>query len=310
MTINQIKYFISVAKHLNFTKAAKDHYIAQTAISQQIINLEKELNTLLFHRNKRTVQLTKAGAIFYEETQHIVSILENAIHTTQLNTQINSSKYQGTLTIGFQHPHQTGLAASLVQNFCSTYPNVTLKLMPDFRDNLPRALQEGALDLVFYAIETMNEVGDFSWKLIAHLSKNNLCAVMPTKHPLAKKTSVTRAALAHERFVHFDRNSSPMSYYRMIRDCEKSGFLPNIVAETTAPETLLFLVESGTGIAVIPRCFETYSNTDAVRFIDLIKENKTTDLVVMWRQNNFNPAISMFLSLIQNENQEEYQLST
>ncbi|MBP2642838.1 MAG: transcriptional regulator AlsR family [Firmicutes bacterium] len=309
MTINQIKYFISVAKHLNFTKAAKEHYIAQTAISQQIINLEKELNTVLFHRNKRTVQLTKAGAIFYEEAQHIVSILENAILTTQQTTQINSSNYQGALTIGFQHPHQTGLAASLVRNFCSTYPNVTLKLMPDFRDNLPKALQEGDLDLVFYAVETTNEIGDFSWKLIAHLFKNYLCAVVPTKHPLAKKNSVTRAALAHERFVHFDRHSSPMSYYRMLRDCEKCGFLPNIVAEATDPETLLFLVESGTGIAVIPRCFETNSNKDAVQFINLIGENETTDLVVMWRQNNYNPAISLFLSLIQNEKQE-CQLST
>lgn len=298
MHINQLYYFISVANHLNFTKAAKEHCIAQTAISQQIINLEKELNVQLFYRNKRTVLLTQAGTTFFGEVKQVVANLESAIQHAQLTSQLDSSKYQGTLALGFEQTHEKGLLANLIRNFCGTYPNIKLTLTHESQDQLIEKLQAGTLDFVFRRAFLIEEVSNITWQVLSSVYKDPFCAIMHVNHPLAQEKSVDRALLANERFVHFDRNSNPLGFQAMMRDCQQSGFVPNIVAESASPETLLLLVEAGTGITVLPRSFEIYANKDMVRFVELAGEGEYSELIVAWRNNNFNPAIAMLLSLI------------
>lgn len=66
MTLQQMRYFIAVAQNLSFSKAAQQHYVSQTAVSQQIKLLEEELETELFQRTRHSVALTSAGQVFYE----------------------------------------------------------------------------------------------------------------------------------------------------------------------------------------------------------------------------------------------------
>ena len=63
MNTTQLEYFVSVAELHSFTKAAQKHYVSQTAVTQQIQNLEEILNTTLFDRTKRPIQLTDEGAM-------------------------------------------------------------------------------------------------------------------------------------------------------------------------------------------------------------------------------------------------------
>ena len=70
MDIRGIKYFISAAECLNFTRAARECFITQTAMSQHIANMEKELGFQLFRRNNRNVELTPAGRDFYEQKRN------------------------------------------------------------------------------------------------------------------------------------------------------------------------------------------------------------------------------------------------
>ncbi len=64
MEIRKLSYFISVVKHKNFTKAAQEHHMVQTAMSRQIASIEEELGVVLLKRNNRTVLLTSAGEVF------------------------------------------------------------------------------------------------------------------------------------------------------------------------------------------------------------------------------------------------------
>lgn len=70
MTLQQMRYFIAVAQNLSFSKAAQQHYVSQTAVSQQIKLLEEELETELFQRTRHSVVLTSAGQVFYEYAVH------------------------------------------------------------------------------------------------------------------------------------------------------------------------------------------------------------------------------------------------
>lgn len=79
MKINKLIYFLSVAEHLNFTKAAEECYLAQPAISQQITSLEQEIGFQLFKRSSRSVELTEAGKTFCEEIKSVVEKYKNAV---------------------------------------------------------------------------------------------------------------------------------------------------------------------------------------------------------------------------------------
>ena len=78
MTLQQMRYFIAVAQNLSFSKAAQQHYVSQTAVSQQIKLLEEELETELFQRTRHSVALTSAGQVFYEYAVRITDLAEDA----------------------------------------------------------------------------------------------------------------------------------------------------------------------------------------------------------------------------------------
>src|SRR5687768_209756 len=96
MDIRPLRYFISVAEHLNFTEAAKQLYVAQPAVSQQIAFLEKKLGVKLFHRNKHSVQLTNAGSIFLKDAIQLLKKLDESIE----NARQAEAGLIGTLNIG------------------------------------------------------------------------------------------------------------------------------------------------------------------------------------------------------------------
>ena len=83
MTLQQMRYFIAVAQNLSFSKAAQQHYVSQTAVSQQIKLLEEELETELFQRTRHSVVLTSAGQVFYEYAVRITDLAEDAARRTR-----------------------------------------------------------------------------------------------------------------------------------------------------------------------------------------------------------------------------------
>lgn len=101
MDIRQLRYFITVAEHLNFTKAANQLYVAQSAISQQIADLEDQVGVKLFIRNKRSVKLTPAGSVFLKEAIEIVEKTSGAIEKAKQTDE----GIIGSLSIGFLAVH-------------------------------------------------------------------------------------------------------------------------------------------------------------------------------------------------------------
>ena len=81
MNLNKLQYFLSVAECLNFTEAARRHYISQTAMSQQILALEQELGVTLFHRSRRQVTLTPAGTALVAEAQKLLAQYDSLLET-------------------------------------------------------------------------------------------------------------------------------------------------------------------------------------------------------------------------------------
>lgn len=291
MNIKQIQYFISVAEHLNFTKAAKENYLSQTAISQQIKNLEDNLGFKLFIRNKHSVKLTPSGDVFFIESKSLIETLNNAVNKASLA----SFGYIGTITIGFLEGYENILLPKLISNFKDKYPKISLNIIRGNIDELYKKLQNNLIDFVFgydFAID--------SYPLIKSkvVSSCPLCVVVYAGHKFSYKNPINRNELSNEDFIFIDRTISPFAFDSIISAFVSFGFSPNIKHTVDSIETSLLMVKSKLGITILPKFQDNYRSNDLV-FIPL--ENEYVNSTISWNKNNTDSKIKIFLDFIDNE---------
>lgn len=291
MNIKQIQYFISVAEHLNFTKAAKENYLSQTAISQQIKNLEDNLGFKLFIRNKHSVKLTPSGDVFFIESKSLIETLNNAVNKASLA----SFGYIGTITIGFLEGYENILLPKLISNFKDKYPKISLNIIRGNIDELYKKLQNNLIDFVFGYDFAIDSYPFIKSKVV---SSCPLCVVVYAGHKFSYKNSINRNELSNEDFIFIDRTISPFAFDSIISAFVSFGFSPNIKHTVDSIETSLLMVKSKLGITILPKFHDNYKSNDLV-FIPL--ENEYANSTISWNKNNTDSKIKIFLDFIDNE---------
>ena len=124
MELRQLRYFIAVAEHLNFTEASKRLFVAQPAVSQQIAGLEKSLGLKLFIRDKHSVKLTPAGRVFLNDAIDLLSRSEEA----EKRVKKAASGEVGQLSIGFLNAPVKKFLPHLVKEFRGDFPHIQISL--------------------------------------------------------------------------------------------------------------------------------------------------------------------------------------
>ncbi len=287
MDIRQLKYFISVAEHLSFTKASKQLFVAQSAVSQQIADLEKKIGVKLFVRDKRSVKLTNAGSVLLKEALNIVSKTEEAIEKTR-QAELGML---GSLSIGFLGYSEKLIMPHLIRQFRGNYPKINLELDQYSQGHLLEALNTGELDVGFTFSFAINQIDDLKG---INAFKETISVVMNREHPLANKDVINITDLSNEKFIVQNRKESPQGYAQTLSICSNNDFYPNIVAEPRLLSTVLLLVDTGIGIAILPKSLQTNASS-SLKFVDIKGEKINYDLVVAWKKTNNNPSISLFL---------------
>lgn len=298
MNLNQLEYFISVAETLNFTKAANNCYISQTAMTQQIKALEKIVGVPLFIRDKHHVELTSAGQIFLKEARGIVDRSQKAIKLARST----STGFEGKLTIGFICGYGNGRFVEVIRDFHKMYPNIQLSLIRDNMSVLFEKMEKGECDIVFTISPYRQAYSDYE-----HLPINSypvLAALYPG-NPLSKKKNLSYNDLKDEDFI-------IMQPYRRAKDeaeesmliYDRGGFFPNIVAMEGEPEVLLSMISIGLGISILPEyIIRLYQRDPNLVFLPLLKEDgkaETMDFELSWPKINKNAAVEHLVEFVQN----------
>jgi DNA-binding transcriptional LysR family regulator len=291
MEMRQLKYFASVAEYLNFTEAARHLYVAQSAVSQQIAALEKELGVSLFQRNKRSVKLTNAGQVLLKETHFLLSRMNEAVEKAR---QADAGLI-GTLRIGFLGYTERIFLPPLIRRFRKIYPQIELKLDKYHHGELIEMLSNEELDIGFTLAFGIEPVSSLDFQTIF---QENIAVVMHEDHPMASLKTVDLAALASEPFVVLNRRESPQGYQQTLQICSNHGFTPKIEHEPRLMQTLLMLVDAGLGISILPLSAQLQAS-DTLRFISLKEQQRGHELVAAWKKNNTNPSIPLFLKEIE-----------
>ena len=182
MELRQLRYFLKVAELLNFSEASKALFVTQSTLSQQIKQLETELDTTLFERNSHEVTLTEAGQKLVRYAQKVVI---DADICQQKMTDLKSL-LTGELNIGVTFTFSPLLTETVLE-FMERYPDVRLNIIYKTMAELMDMLQRHEVDFVlaFKPTEKNERVESYL------LFNNNLVAVMSSTHPFAKRKSIS-----------------------------------------------------------------------------------------------------------------------
>lgn len=239
MTFDQLDAFLAAVRSDTFFDAAESLHITQSALSKQILKLEKELDLYLFDRSGRSAVLTDVGRIFYEEAQGLSAQYHRALDRMQeFKTASRLSLRLGTLPVLSQY-HLTGM----LKDFSSSHPEIRLSMDELEEEDLTYGLKQGRFDLIIIR-DLFLDQSEFQFY---PLSSDRLVAVFPSDHPLAEEKTVSIEDIAGEPFVLMHPYTA---IYRLCLSLfQDAGIRPDIV-RTARMESILSAVTLHEGISL------------------------------------------------------------
>lgn len=293
MDINQLRYFISVAQTLNFSEAARRNGLTQPSISHHISELEKQLETQLFIRDKRSVILTDTGRAFLPRAVEVVELVQKSA----LQLKKMDAGESGQLTVSALTTASSMLSRCLAA-FSKKYPDITVDIRLASGLEQTMVMNEDKYDLHF-AITDMVPSGD-SFEMIS-VGSDRLCLTMPADHPLAdefKTSGVDFSRLTRERFIACSQNDGPALYKRVMLLCANRSYKPVIVSQCDRTEAILLSVGAGLGISILPHAMRDVFYSENVAFFPLDGDDALRNYVLAWHKPIVNPAVKLFADTI------------
>ena len=299
MELRHLRYFCAVADSGTFNKASQELHVSQSAISEQIADLEREIGGALLDRTQRRARLTPQGELFLAEARKTLIASERAIDVARRSLKGEV----GTLAIGFFLWGAGGFFARIIREYRKLYPQVRLSLYEMHTWVQMDALLSGKIDLGF----TRPLEPPFNRSLRAELLYSDpVVLAMPIDHPFAAK-SVQLSSLAAEPFVMCERTATPALFDGILALCSKAGFSPQIVNSSSTWSGVLTLVESGEGIALVPSGAR-HLRTPGVTFAKIEPETTHIGISIAWNPENTGPIQRDFLKLVM-DNKDRIQRS-
>ncbi|HEY9876295.1 MAG TPA: LysR family transcriptional regulator [Candidatus Obscuribacterales bacterium] len=287
MELRHLRYFVTLAEELHFGRAAERLHMAQPPLSQQIRQMEVELGFQLFHRTKRTVQLTEAGQVFLEESLRILRQLEQAM---QRGRQISRGE-MGQLAIAFVASAAYNVLPEVLRTFRAAVPGVTLQLQELTTEQQLQWLKEGRIDVGFLRPPVLDDT--FSSEIIF---EEPLMVTLPVNHRLALSEKVSLRELVREPFILFPRSQAPGLYDQIISLCQQADFSPIVAQEAIQMQTIVSLVAAEMGIAIVPASLQNLQRTGVV-YKAVEELTPKVAIAMMWRSRDTSPATQRFLEV-------------
>lgn len=286
--LRHLHYFKVLAEELHYRKAAEKLYISQSALSQQIKQLENLLELSLFDRINKRVVLNDAGKLFYKDAIQVIHKMQTALNNLKLLKRGNT----GQIGISFVASAMQSILPGLLKKFNSDCPNIKFYLEELTNKEQLAALQKGDIDLGFMR---SNQVGQNM--MIKSVFKENFTLVLPKAHPMTAAKFNHVGELKDEHFILFPNDQSQLYYQQIINLCADQGFTPNITHRSIHAPTIFKLVENGMGLSIIPKSLATTENPN-IKFIELKNIPQQTELYAVWNKLNDNSALPYFLEML------------
>lgn len=291
MTIKQIHYFIAVAETKSFTNAARNYFIAQTAMSQQISALEKELGFLLFHRSNRSVELTQAGQALYEQLRPLVLQLERAVEDASSIAGIQSTIFR----IGLFDQAINRFLVPALQEFIRQEPEVQPQLISDNHILLLESLCSRSIDVMllgkrYYQPRAALETTElFSYQILDYV------LAVPAAHPLAQQSQAQWSDLEGQTLIAFSPFKEDQKAASLEAALTAHNVRAKILLSTRDVSTALLYVEAEMGCCLLPARAAVYKNPQ-IAMLPVDEGLRDTMLLISHRDSDSH-LLSRFASI-------------
>ncbi|MGH8807899.1 MAG: LysR family transcriptional regulator [Noviherbaspirillum sp.] len=294
MDLRRIRHFVVLAETLNFRRAAERLHMAQPPLTVSIQKLEAELGTKLFVRGSSGVTLTPSGQAALVEARRLL------FHGCQFAQSARSALdgTGGSLHVGFVGSTTYGMLQKLVPLFRTEYPGVELILREATSARIVQLLEEDALDigLVRTPLLQSSKTG------LVPLERDEFVAALPHGNQLAAKEPLKLGDLAGESFIMYVRTEAAGLYTAAMLACQQAGFLPRVTQEAVQIQTVLSLVESGLGVALVPSVMQHFVSDKIVyRALADCPPAAEIGLALVYRPEMESPAAQRFRMLARRE---------
>lgn len=286
MELRHLEYFTVVAEELHFGRAALRLQMTQPPLSQQILQLERELGIELFKRSKRNVELTAAGKVFLEEVRRILTHIDQA-KDAALKAQLGML---GRLELGFVGSATFDMLPGIIRAFREQFPEVDLVLHEMSTPMQLKAFYNNSIDIGFVRAPVID-----SLITLLPVHQETCVAVVPRLHPLAQRSSISMDELSAERFILVERDVWPSWYDDILSKCYEAGFSPIIRQHVKEMQTIIGLVGAGVGVSIVPRSTENIQARD-VEYVDIQGEAPQVAMSIAWRTDNDSALVKQFIN--------------
>jgi DNA-binding transcriptional LysR family regulator len=284
LELSELRAFMVLAEHLHFSRAAEVLHVSQPALTKQMQRLEAKVAGPLLVRGYRKVALTPAGEILRDRAQRLLREAEVAEQMARL--AVNGKA--GVLRMGFGIGSLAAGLPDMLMRFRQQFPDVQVFMRDMSTPNQIEALHQGEIDVGFVRLPV-----ESAELLTVPVLEEMLVAAIP--HGMSYRKGLPD--LCNEPFVVISRSSSVSFFDHLVQTCRAAGFSPRIVQEVNELLTVLFLVQAGAGVSLVPSS-ASRMRVPNVRLLDTHLAEAKWKIGLTWRKRDqSDPIVRNFVSL-------------
>ncbi|EEG75890.1 LysR substrate binding domain protein [[Clostridium] hylemonae DSM 15053] len=297
MSIKRLPFFLSAAKYLNFTEAASEQFISQTAMSLQIKKFEDELGFQLFNRSNTGVTLTKAGGYLYKRCQYIMADYNQAVaHARQL-----SEEDKPQVRIGYSGAYEQLAVTPFVSRFYKGHPSSQVELIYGKRKKkVLQQLEDGFLDL---AVVSDYDRNYSQWLKSVPLRHDNCLFLLSSDSELAASSSLEPSRLVGKPLLRTVENDFTSYEWQIWNVMNFLGLGGNEVIYANDYYSMALLAKSDIGFGIVPACMSTMP-MDGLSYVPITGRTLKTSCSVIYMESSSNPVREEFLMTLKDKDTE------
>jgi len=291
MNLRQLRYFCETVETGSATQAAAGLFVAPTAVSMQLSQLESELGGELFDRSHRPMELTPLGRHFYPRAKELI------VSAARLKeeTQGIAAGQHGWLAIGFARSAMFSVLPKAIRRFRVNHPGIQLELLPLQSEQQPHELLSGRIQIgVSRFLGAYDRVDGLEYFSIA---QDPFVAAIPQNHPLARRKSIRAAELDDTPYIVYPK--VPQSHYAedVSALLRAAGAMPIVTHHADEIHVALGLVASGLGYCLVGRSVCEGSRSDVV-FLPLSDIKASADVVAVTKAHKIGQVAAAFVEAL------------
>lgn len=289
-----LMYFLVAADTGNFTTAAEQMFITQSTLTKAMNNLETTLGVPLFEKRGRNIRLTAYGETFYGELKEISQNLSGSIH--KLHDMIDLKS--GNISISGSYTMCAEYLPQAIRRFRKDYPDIDFSIKYTGTGVILKQLLEGTTELGFCGDYDINAK---QYEMLERLliKEEELIVIVPPQCRLADTEVIQDfSGFRDEPFIVNSRSNTGTNYV-LNRLCEEAGFKPHIAFESNDDHTMIGMVASGLGMAVIADSPSLLVNNVSV--LHFAKPPVKHQYMVYNRERELTPLVKSFVDFIREE---------